>query len=534
VKVTTATPQVKPQLLGSHTTPKRVECKLAPAPGLIQVTYPNGIKVSPAIYAPKSADPASCDLNVKARAAQPITVSFAPSLFGNQVDWILNGQVELTTFRSAVGLGMVSLVAKEESFGNLTNTITFPASSFTKPVSDKFNSVRNPSIQEIVKNIHVEYEWISTGQVLTLTQVPSQVWKILGASGAYTQQSLANFLSTSLKLTDKPTFANGLTRFDMKFRARRPFEAMFTLHDLLAKLPSSYVVSAITGTIHGKPGAWSTSQVAPRSVGLRLMQDTAFIQVAARNMQALCAVKTPFRTNGQVKFVPRLSTSQDVSATLTKMVCKSNVVVSWQASWNVSSSQIDLTPPELSGLTQDLNDVQSGNILFDSITGLLGVEGIVRGLAVKIAPVKNAPQAAVNVRKSSGYYGIQWAFAMVLNLTRAEPVQGIKLRVHTGNRPQLGGSKSPWVSLASPKGKVCHQLHHIVPCLPPTTRNAPTPDVWPLHSTSQHIVKFQPKQTFEAFSKALLANLTVEWSPGSLYLVGVTQVSPDIYPAKMS
>jgi hypothetical protein len=133
---------------------------------------------------------------------------------------------------------------------------------------------------------------------------------------------LANFLNTSLKLTDKPTFANGLTRFDMKFRPRRPFEANFVLHDLLAKLSKSFVVSSITGTIYGKPGSWSTSKVEPRLVGLRPTQDATFIQVPARNMQDLCAIKTPFRTVGQVKFVPRLSTSQashDVIAVLTKL-----------------------------------------------------------------------------------------------------------------------------------------------------------------------------------------------------------------------
>jgi len=225
---------------------------------------------------------------------------------------------------------------------------------------------------------------------------------------------------------------------------------------------------------------------------------------------------------------------EDVSAMVTKVACNQNAVTSWQATWIIVSNHIDLTPPELSDVANDTNPLLSGKVSFDSITGFYNVEGIVSGLAVTLAPERNATRTAANLRKSSGYYGIQWAFNLVMDLTKPEPVRSIKLWVHTANKTQIGNVKNPWVSLATHVSKKCYQFHHEVPCLPGTIRNAPLPVMWPLHSTGAHIAKMQPKQGFDALAKALLANLTVTYTPARLHFQGASELTQHVYPANVN
>ncbi len=513
-----------------------MDCKFAPATGYVQVTYPNGITVTPAIYVPKSSDSTFCNLGNKARGSQSVTITFGVGFFGAPLVWELNGQVELTTYRSAVGLGMVNFAAKDASYGNVTNSVSLPATSFTRPVSEAFKNVLRPSQSEISKHIKFEWDYISTGQVLALEKIPSFVWRLLGVTGTITQSGLTTWLQTVLALADKPTFTNGLTAFNVAFRASRvqPFQATLSLHNVLSNLGKSFVISSISGTVYGKPGSWSVASPTQRLLGLRPIQDSVFIQVPGKNLIDLCKVKLPLKTRGVIKFVPRLdSANSDGDATLMKLVCQKSVVTSWEASWSVGSSYIDLTPPELSNIANDTNAVKSGQVAFDSVSGLYIVAGIVNGLAVTIAPERNATRTSLNLKKQSAYQGIEWAFTIVLDASKPEPVRSMKLWVHTTGRVQFVGSDT-WVSLASPKGKVCRQLEHIVPCLPPTTRGAPAPVVWPLHSTSNYIVKSRPKQGFEAFSKALIANLTVTYAPASLLFNGKTQWTPNVYPTHLN
>jgi hypothetical protein len=534
VKVTTATPTSKPLVLGHYTKPNNVECQLTPAPGFVKVVYANGVTVSPAIYVPKSSDASVCDLTTKARAIQPISVTFASSLFGSQVDWILSGKVQITTYRSALGMGMVKFVAKDETSGNFTNSISFPATSFTKPISPKESTaVSNPTVKEIVKHIDVQYDWTSTGQVLTLDKLPSSLWKLVGVNGPLTQLNLNNWIVDTMKLTDKPSFANGLTAFNMAFHASKtkPFQATLTLHQLLSNLGNSFVLASVSGTILGKPGAWTSNKLQPRFVGLRPAQDSIYIEVPGKNLQDLCRIKTPYKAQGHVKFVPRVqNATSHIDASLTKLVCKQNVVTSWEASWNMVSSHIDLTPPDFASVVNDTNAVQSGKVSFNSVTGLYTLEGIVGGLAVTIAHTRNATRTSANLKKPGSYYGIHWAFTVILDLSKAEPVNSIKLWIHSFNKTQSGGNPHPWVSLASPKDKVCYQLHHVIPCIPPTTKNAAPVHVWPLHSTGAYIAKTSPKQGFEALAQALVANFSILWVPKTLMFNGHTELTPNVYP----